>query len=92
MQQFGVIDFAITFPILLDERLKFLHSSNESSESNEYIYKAYLFLRKVCEKLGEQIIFITGEEEFTSNSDFKAIANSTIFVKQKNGISYAEIK
>jgi len=73
-----------TFPILLDERFKFLHSQNSE---NDYIFRAYLFLRKVCEKLDEQVVAITGEEDFACNDSFKNLVNKTFYVKHNSGES-----
>lgn len=72
----------IELPLLLDESLKFLHSTKD----NAFKTNAYKFLRDVANKLDMQIILITGEE------DKEAINNSdnVLYIAKKNNESYLE--
>lgn len=72
----------IDLPLICDESLKFLNSIDD----NIYNKQAFKFVRNICDKLGEQIIFITGK----INKDAINNANKVICVKQKDGKSYVE--
>ena len=72
----------IELPLLLDESFKFLHST----KNNPFKSNAFKFLRDVANKLNEQIIIITGEDddEATDNAD------NVIYVAKNGNESYLE--
>ena len=72
----------IELPLLLDESLKFLHSTKD----NAFKTNAYKFLRDVANKLNMQIILITGEEDKEAINN----ADNVLFVAKKNNESYLE--
>lgn len=78
----AIVKPAIELPLLLDESFKFLHSTKD----NAFKSNAFKFLRDVANKLHEQIIIITGEDdkEATENAD------NVLYVAKKNGESYLE--
>lgn len=78
----AIIKPTIELPLLLDESFKFLHSTKD----NAFKSNAFKFLRDVANKLHEQIIIITGEDdkEATENAD------NVLYVAKKNGESYLE--
>ena len=72
----------IELPLLLDESLKFLHSTKD----NAFKTNAYKFLRDVANKLDMQIILITGEEDKEAINN----ADNVLFIAKKNNESYLE--
>jgi hypothetical protein len=72
----------IELPLLLDESLKFLHSTKD----NAFKTNAYKFLRDVANKLNMQIILITGEEDKEAINN----ADNVLFIAKKNNESYLE--
>lgn len=72
----------IELPLLLDESLKFLHSTKD----NAFKTNAYKFLRDVANKLNMQIILITGEEDKEAINN----ADNVLFVAKRNNESYLE--
>lgn len=70
----------IQLPLICDESLKFLNSV----DNNTYNANAFRFVKNICNKLNEQIIFITGK----INKDAIANADKVIYVEQKDGKSY----
>ena len=72
----------IELPLLLDESLRFLHSTKD----NAFKTNAYKFLRDVANKLNMQIILITGEEDKEAINN----ADNVLFIAKKNGESYLE--
>lgn len=78
----AIVKPTIELPLLLDESFKFLHSTKD----NAFKSNAFKFLRDVANKLHEQIIIITGEDdkEATENAD------NVLYVAKKNGESYLE--
>ena len=72
----------IKLPLLLDESLKFLHSTKD----NAFKTNAYKFLRDVANKLDMQIILITGEEDKEAINN----ADNVLFIAKKNNESYLE--
>jgi len=70
----------IQLPLICDESFKFINSV----DSNEYNKNAFRFVKNICNKLNEQIIFITGK----INKDAIANADKVIYVEQKDGKSY----
>ena len=72
----------IELPLLLDESLKFLHSTKD----NAFKTNAYKFLRDVSNKLSMQIILITGEEDKEAINN----ADNVLFVAKRNNESYLE--
>ena len=72
----------IELPLLLDESLKFLHSTKD----NAFKTNAYRFLRDVANKLNIQIILITGEEDKEAINN----ADNVLFIAKKNNESYLE--
>ena len=72
----------IELPLLLDESLKFLHSTKD----NAFKTNAYKFLRDVSNKLNMQIILITGEEDKEAINN----ADNVLFVAKRNNESYLE--
>ncbi len=72
----------IQLPLLLDESFKFLHSTKD----NAFKTNAFRFLKEVANKLDEQIILITGEEDKDAINN----ADNVIFVAKKCNESYLE--
>lgn len=72
----------IELPLLLDESLKFLHSTKD----NAFKTNAYKFLKDVANKLDMQIILITGEEDKEAINN----ADNVLFVAKKNTESYLQ--
>ena len=72
----------IELPLLLDEALKFLHSTKD----NAFKTNAYKFLRDVANKLNMQIILITGEEDKEAINN----ADNVLFVVKKNNTSFLQ--
>lgn len=72
----------IELPLLLDESLKFLHSTKD----NAFKTNAYKFLRDVANKLNMQIILITGEEDKEAINN----ADNVLFIAKRNNESYLE--
>ena len=70
----------IELPLVCDESFKFINSV----DTNEYNKRAFEFVKNICSKLNEQIIFITGK----INKDAINVADKVIEVKQKDGVSY----
>lgn len=70
----------IELPFLLDESLKFLHSTKD----NAFKTNAYKFLRDVANKLNMQIILITGEEDKEAINN----ADNVLFIAKKGNESY----
>lgn len=79
----AIVKPKIELPLLLDESFKFLHSTKD----NAFKSNAFKFLKDVANKLNEQIIIITGEDdkEATDNAD------NVIYVAKKGNESYLEI-
>lgn len=73
----------IELPLLLDESFKFLHSTKD----NAFKTNAFKFLRQVANKLNEQIIVITGEDdkEATENAD------NVLYISKRNNESFLEV-
>ena len=78
----AIVKPTIELPLLLDESFKFLHSTKD----NAFKSNAFKFLRDVANKLHEQIIIITGEDdkEATDNAD------NVIYVAKKGNESFLE--
>ena len=76
----AIVKPAIELPLLLDESFRFIHSTKD----NAFKSNAFKFLKDVANKLHEQIIIITGEE------DKEAIQNAdnVLYVKKKDGESF----
>ena len=72
----------IELTLLLDESLKFLHSTKD----NAFKTNAYKFLRDVANKLNMQIILITGEEDKEAINN----ADNVLFVAKKGNESYLQ--
>lgn len=72
----------IELPLLLDESLKFLHSTKD----NAFKTNAYRFLRDVANKLNMQIILITGEEDKEAINN----ADNVLFITKKGNESYLQ--
>lgn len=72
----------IELPLLLDESLKFLHSTRD----NAFKTNAFRFLREVANKLNIQILLITGEEDKEAINN----ADNVLYIAKKNGESYLE--
>ena len=72
----------IELPLLLDESLKFLHSTRD----NAFKTNAFRFLREVANKLNIQILLITGEEDKEAINN----ADKVLYIAKKNGESYLE--
>lgn len=72
----------IELPLLLDESLKFLHSTKD----NAFKTNAYKFLRDVANKLNMQIILITGEEDKEAINN----ADNVLFIAKKGNESYLQ--
>lgn len=79
----AIVKPKIELPLLLDESFKFLHSTKD----NAFKSNAFKFLKDVANKLNEQIIIITGEDdkEATDNAD------NVIYVAKKGNESYLEV-
>lgn len=72
----------IELPLLLDESLKFLHSTKEC----DYRTNGFKFIKTICDKLNCQIIMITGD----IIPEAIAVADNVLTVKIKNNKSYLE--
>ena len=72
----------IELPLLLDESLKFLHSTKD----NAFKMNAFRFLRDVANKLNMQIILITGEEDKEAINN----ADNVLYIAKKGNESYLQ--
>lgn len=70
----------IELPLLLDESLKFLHSTSEC----DYRTNGFKFIKTICDKLNCQIIMITGD----IIPEAIEVADNVLTIKTKNGQSY----
>ena len=72
----------ITLPLILDESLKYLHSTGD----NAYKRNAYAFLGSIARRLGTQIILVTGEED----AEALRAADNVISVRRDGNGSHAD--
>lgn len=70
----------IELPLLLDESLKFLHSTKD----NAFKTNAFKFLKEVANKLDIQILLITGEEDKEAINN----ADNVLYIAKKGNESY----
>lgn len=77
-----IIKPKIELPLLLDESLKFLHSTNQCN----YRANGFKFIKSICDKLNCQIIMITGDIV----PEALQVADNILTIKTKNNQSYLE--
>lgn len=66
----------IELPLICDESFRFVNSIGNNTINKN----AFKFVKSICDKLNEQIIFITGK----INNDAMEYANKVISISQKN--------